>query len=416
MGFEDFNLNSELLDAIRDVGYKEATPIQEKCIPLIIDGEDLVGQSFTGSGKTAAFALPILNDIFLGLRGQVLILTPTRELAQQIKDQFDLFTKYTQIKSVVIFGGVEYESQIKGLKESEIIITTPGRLLDHIRGRSIKLSNVRKVVIDEADKMLNLGFGGDVNRILEMTPKKRQTLMFSATINEGTKKLAQKYLKDPIYIKEQTQVDTHLLKQEYYLVPIEKKFSLLVHLLKQNKSTSLVFCKSRKEVEKVNLNLRIQGINCLMIHGDLPQEKRTLAVDRFKIGSINTLVVTDVASRGLDIKDVSFVYNYSVPKDPEVYTHRIGRTARAGASGKAITLVSPFEEKEFEILPKRKNILQNELPELKQLQMEECIVKDEKRPYESEQTSFKRPWEIAKENNEARKKQHKKRWKKIRQH
>jgi len=391
--FEEFKLNSELLDAVKDAGYVAPTSIQEKCIPLIMEGSDVVGQSFTGSGKTAAFALPILNDIFLGMNGQVLVLTPTRELAQQIKEQFDLLAKYTQIKSVAVFGGVEYESQIKGLKESEIIISTPGRLLDHIKGKTIKLSNVRKVVVDEADKMLNLGFGEDVNRILEMTPKKRQTLMFSATITESTKKLAQRYLKKPIFIKEKLLVDSDLLKQEFYFIPDENKFSLLLHLLKQNKKNSLVFCKSRKETEKVHYNLRKRGVNCMMVHGDLPQEKRMLAVDKFKTGVVDLLVVTDVASRGLDIKNVSFVYSFSVPKDPEVYTHRIGRTARAGASGKAIMFVSPFEGREFEAIPKRKNITQVPVPELKQIKMEACEERDEKRPYESEQKSFKRPWE-----------------------
>jgi len=393
MDFEEMGLNSELLLAIKELGYSNPTPIQEKCIPLIIEGNDVVGQSLTGSGKTATFALPILNDIFLGMKAQVLVLTPTRELAQQIKEHFDELGKYTQIKTACIFGGVEYDSQVRGLKESEVIISTPGRLLDHIKGRTIKLNNVRKVVIDEADKMLNLGFGGDVNRILEMTPKKRQTLMFSATMSEQSKKLAERYLKKPIFVKEKLHVDAELLKQIFYFILEEKKFSLLVHLLKQNKGTSLVFCKSRKEVEKVNLNLKRQRINCMMVHGDLSQEKRMLAVEKFKEGQIQTLIVTDVASRGLDIKNVSFVYNYSVPKDPEVYTHRIGRSARAGASGEAITFVTQMDGREFEAIPKRKNIIQQELPAFREIETVECEALLGKKRYDEEHVSFKRPWE-----------------------
>jgi ATP-dependent RNA helicase DeaD len=374
MNFEEFKLNPNLLKAIRDLGYEQATPIQEKCIPLVLEGKDLIGQSLTGSGKTAAFGLPILNNTIEGLKRQALILTPTRELAQQIKEHLDAMAKYTKIRTVCVFGGVGYEWQIKGIKESEIIVATPGRLLDHIKQGTMKLSNIRVVVIDEADRMLDMGFEKDVDRILQMTTKKRQTIMFSATMPEAAKKMATRYLKNPEYVKDKLYVDVNKLNQIFYSVLREKKFSLLVHLLKNKKGTAIVFCRTKREVDKVTKNLRKQGLDVMGIHGDISQNKRTLAVEMFKKGKLDALIATDVAARGLDIKNVSRVYNYNVPKDPDDYTHRIGRTARAGAIGEAITLVSEKERKEFNTLIKRTKIKQEPTPEFEQI----ILIKEQK--------------------------------------
>ncbi|HNV00829.1 MAG TPA: DEAD/DEAH box helicase [archaeon] len=367
MNFEEFKLSADLLKAIKDLGYEEATPIQEKCIPLALEGRDLIGQSLTGSGKTAAFGLPILNNITLGLKGQVLILTPTRELAQQVKENIDSMAKYTKVRTVCVFGGVGYEWQIKGAQQSEIIVATPGRLLDHIKQGTIKLTNIKIVVIDEADRMLDMGFEKDVDRILQMTPKKRQTIMFSATMPDAAKKMASRYLKNPEHIKEKLHVDVSKLNQIFYSIIREKKFSLLVHLLKNKKGTAIVFCRTKREVDKVTRNLRKQGLEVMGVHGDISQNKRMYAVSMFKEGNLDALIATDVAARGLDIKNVSHVYNYDVPKDPDDYTHRIGRTARAGAVGEAITLVSEREGREFSIIMKRAKIKQEPTPEFEQL-------------------------------------------------
>jgi ATP-dependent RNA helicase DeaD len=339
MKFEELKLKSELLRAVKELNFEETTEIQGKTIPVVLSGKDIVGQSQTGSGKTAAFGLPILNNIVSGKGVQAIILTPTRELCVQVHDTIKTMGKYTGLKMASVYGGVSIEPQIDAVRRSEIVIGTPGRVLDLLDRRALNLTNIQYFVLDEADRMLEMGFVDDILQILDHTPKNRQSLMFSATMPTQIKKIIQRYFKNPIYIKGQTQVDTKLLKQVYYNVKNEEKFSLLMHFLKSYNGVSLVFCATREEVDIVSNNLATQGIKSMAIHGGLTQNKRLQVVELLKNKSITTLVATDVAARGLDIKDVSHVFNYDVPKSAEDYTHRIGRTARAGESGMAITLL-----------------------------------------------------------------------------
>ena len=385
MKFSEFGLKKELLSAVNDLGYEEATPIQEKCIPLLIQKKDAIGQSLTGSGKTAAFALPILNNLTLGKASQVLVLVPTRELAQQVKDNFDAMSKNLNVRSVAVFGGVGYEWQIKEMRFSEVIVATPGRLLDHLGQRTVNLSNVRVVVLDEADRMFDMGFERDVDRILSLTPRERQTVLFSATMPQAAKNIAQKYLKNPVHIKEQLHVDRGLLKQIAYFVPLERKFSLLMHLLKTKNGTAIVFCRTKREADKIGRNINKNGLIAGIVHGDISQNQRQRAVDAFKYGELDALVATDVAARGLDIKNVSHVYNYNIPKTAEDYTHRIGRTARAGASGEAITFVSEDNQREYRDLTRSIKLIEEPVPEFEQIVMIKREHYSGKKPFDREE-------------------------------
>jgi ATP-dependent RNA helicase DeaD len=340
MKFEQLNLRPELLRAIKELEFEDTMEIQSKCIPVVLSGKDVVGQSQTGSGKTAAFGLPILNNILVGKGVQAIILTPTRELCVQVHDTMKNMGKYTGLKMASVYGGVSIEPQIDAVRKSDIVIGTPGRVLDLLDRRTLNLTNIRYFVLDEADRMLEMGFIDDILKILDYTPRNRQSLMFSATMPTQIKKIIQRYFKNPIYIKGQTQVDTKLLKQVYYNIKPEEKFSLLVHLLKKNQGVSMIFCATREEVDIVTFNLERQNIKVMAIHGGLTQNKRLQVVEMLKKEHISVLVATDVAARGLDIRNVTHIYNYDVPKSPEEYIHRIGRTARAGESGEAITLLA----------------------------------------------------------------------------
>ncbi len=342
MNFEKLNINTKLKNKINEFGFKDLTPIQEKGIPEILKGKDVVGQAETGSGKTLAFVLPIINEIKHDRNIQVLVLTPTRELCIQVTDVFKDFGKSLEIKTTSIFGGVNIVPQIKNISDSQIIVATPGRLLDHINRRTINLKNIRFLVLDETDKMLEMGFIEDVEKIIYNLPRDRQTLMFSATISEDVYKIARKHLKNPLMFRTKPFVDTDKLNQKYYDIYNQNdKFSLLLHLLKNSTSgLAIVFCATRKETDIVAKNLRRQGINASEIHGGMNQNKRLKSIDSLKRQKTDVLVATDVAARGLDIKDVSHVYNYDVPKTPKEYIHRVGRTARAGKNGDAVTLVT----------------------------------------------------------------------------
>lgn len=347
MIIEELNLNQDMLKGVNDLGFTELTPIQEKCIPEIREGKDVVGQSSTGSGKTFAFGLPILEKIEHGKGIQSLILTPTRELCVQDTDSINSFAKYTHIKATSVYGGVGIEPQIHAIKRTDIVVGTPGRIIDHINRGTISFENVKVLVLDEADKMFEMGFLEDVEFIISNVPKKRQTLLFSATIPHEVHKIVEKHLHSPVFIKTQTHVAKHLLKQFYCDIRSDEKFSLLVHLLKKNKGLSIVFCSTRRESEIVGRNLQLHGVKSMTIHGGLTQNRRSDAIDALKNGSINVLVATDVAARGLDIKNVSHIYNYDVPKTSDEYIHRIGRTARAGEEGSAITLLGNRDHDNF---------------------------------------------------------------------
>jgi len=366
MEFSKLHIDKKLLEGIHLMGFSETTPIQEKCIPEIKAGKDVVGQSLTGSGKTAAFGLPILEKIVPGAGIQALVLTPTRELCAQVRDHLELMGKFLPVNIVSIFGGVGFYQQLEDIKIAEIVVATPGRLLDHINRGNIKFNTVKFVVLDEADKMFEMGFEEDVDKIIRHTPKERQTVMFSATMPRAAQNIIQKYLKSPVFIKEQLQVDRTLLKQVFYDIRREAKFSLLVHLLKQKTpGPAIVFCGTKREVDRIAHNLKKLGLFVMPVHGDLAQTKRQHAVTSFKNAKIDVLVATDVAARGLDIKDVTHVYNYDVPRTAEEYTHRIGRTARAGKKGDAVTLLCARDYENFEKILRhsRFEINQEHVPE-----------------------------------------------------
>ncbi|UCF13613.1 MAG: DEAD/DEAH box helicase [Thermoplasmatales archaeon] len=349
MNFEKLNINLKLHRKIEEFGFKDLTSIQDKCIPEILDGKDVVGQAETGSGKTLAFCLPILDIIDRNKDLQVLVLTPTRELCIQVTDVFQDFGKSLGIKATSVYGGVNIGPQIKNISDSHIVVATPGRLLDHIYRKTIDLKNVRFLVLDEIDKMLEMGFIEDVEKIIFNVPRYRQTLMFSATISEDIYKMARKHLKNPLMFRTKPLVDTDKLNQKYYdIYHHNDKFSLLVYLLKNSTSgLAIVFCATRIETDNVAKNLRRQGINASEIHGGMNQNKRLKSLDSLKRQKTDVLVATDVAARGLDIKDVSHVYNYDVPKTPKEYIHRIGRTARAGKNGDAVTLLTSRDHDNF---------------------------------------------------------------------
>lgn len=341
MKFADFGFKTEILKALEEVGFTEPTEIQEKCIPAIMRGKDVIAQSKTGSGKTAAFGLPLLDKLAHLGKAQALILTPTRELCVQVSQALHEFGKFLNLRFASVYGGVEIEPQISALRGADIIIGTPGRVLDHIQRGTMDLSTVKFAVLDEVDRMSDMGFIEDVDRILHHVPIQRQTLVFSATITEDVNKLARRHMRSPEVIKAEKFVDESLLKQFYYNMPSRDKFSLFVHLLKHGgEGLKLVFCATRSEVDKVARNLQLQGVNAMAIHGGLKQASRLKALDSLRDNKIDVLVATDVAARGLDIKNVKYVYNYDVPKTHVEYVHRIGRTARAGEGGVAITLLA----------------------------------------------------------------------------
>jgi ATP-dependent RNA helicase DeaD len=371
MKFNEININKKLKDKTVELGFKELTLIQEKCMPEIIKGEDVVGQAETGSGKTVAFCLPLLDKITLGDGIQTVVLTPTRELCVQVTDVFKEFGKTLKIRTTSIYGGVSIEPQIRRIRSSEVIVGTPGRMLDHLRRKTMDLGRIRFLVLDETDKMLEMGFIDDVEKIISFTPKNRQTLMFSATIMESIHRLMQRHLNNPKIIKTQSQVDASKLEQIYYdIYQRNNKFSILVHLLKTNTDgLAIVFCATRRECDIVEKNLRFHGIKASAIHGGMSQNKRMESLNSLKEQKADVLVATDVAARGLDIKNVSHIYNYDVPKTSIEYTHRIGRTARAGENGAAITLLTASDHDNFRRVQSNEefNIEKADIPEFKKV-------------------------------------------------
>lgn len=357
MSFEQLGLSSELLKAVSDSGYKDPTPIQSKAIPLILQGKDIMGAAQTGTGKTAGFTLPMLrrleayaNSSMSPARHPVraLILVPTRELAIQVFENVKNYSKYTALKSTLVYGGVNIDSQISAIRSGvEILVATPGRLLDHIQQKHLMLSNVEIFVLDEADRMLDMGFLPDIKRILNLLPEKRQNLMFSATFSEPIKALAKQFLHEPVLVEVAKQNSVNdLIKHVVYTVDAKSKTSALVRLIKQQKfNQALIFVKTKSGSDRLARQLVKDGLMASAIHGDKNQQQRCLALDEFKQGAIQALVATDVAARGLDIADLPCVINYELPTNPEDYIHRIGRTGRAGVKGFAISLVSESEQK-----------------------------------------------------------------------
>lgn len=346
--FDELGLSSELLKSITEAGFTEPTEIQEKTIQLALEGKDIVGSAKTGSGKTLAFALPIIDKLEKGINSQALILVPTRELAQQVAEVLEIFSKNKGLRVAVVYGGVDIKHQIQSVSYSEIVVGTPGRILDHLERRTLELFNLKTLVLDEADRMLDMGFYEDVTEIVKQCPIKRQTLLFSATISPDIDYMTKKYMHNPVEIVAEAFVDASKLEQVYYDVPSYLKFSLLYHLLKEEKEgLAMIFCATRNNAEFVGKNLNLLGIEAVTIHGGFSQDKRNNIMEHFKSGKFYALVCTDVAARGLDIEEVTHVYNYDIPKVTEEYIHRVGRTARAGKNGKAISIVTDRDYDNF---------------------------------------------------------------------
>ncbi|MDR0736322.1 MAG: DEAD/DEAH box helicase [Zoogloeaceae bacterium] len=353
--FDELGLASELLKAVVDSGYATPTPIQAKAIPLVLAGKDIMGGAQTGTGKTAAFALPILQRL-LPLASsspsparhpvRALILAPTRELALQVFEAVKTYGKYTPLRAMCAFGGVDIKPQTAELKRGvEILVATPGRLLDHVEQKAVHFNAVQTLVLDEADRMLDMGFIPDIKRILNLLPAQRQSLLFSATFSDEIKRLADVMLKAPILVEvaRRNQVSETILHRVYSVAEHDKR-ALLIHLLKSGEITqSLVFTRTRQGCSRLARELQRAGIEADAIHGDKSQHERIKTLDAFKSGRVAVLVATDVAARGLDIEELPYVINYELPHVPEDYVHRIGRTGRAGKQGKAISLVAAHE-------------------------------------------------------------------------
>lgn len=370
--FEKLGLDKSILNAIKERGFKEPTEIQKRAIPPALKGKDVVAGAATGSGKTLAFGSAVIQHTERGKGLQSLILTPTRELAIQIAKEIRNFSKDKKLRVATVYGGVSIDPQIRKLETAEVVVGTPGRILDHLGRRTIDMSKIKMMVLDEADRMLDMGFIDDVERIMEKCPEKKQTLFFSATISFEMDPIIKKHMNSPVEVMVQNRVDPQKLKQVYYDVPNHLKFSLLVHLLKEEKGgLVMVFCNTRRNVDFIARNLRAQGVDSEAIHGGLSQSKREKIMAYFHSQDVFVLVCTDVAARGLDIPEVSHVYNYDIPNDSKDYIHRIGRTARAGSKGKAINILAPMHHENFDrvIRDYGIDVEQKETPYVKQVKI-----------------------------------------------
>lgn len=345
--FAEFGLEPKVLQAITELGFEESTPIQDKAIPIALAGTDLIGQAQTGTGKTAAFGIPLINKIPTSEERIVaLIMTPTRELAIQVADEIGKLTRYKGLRSLPIYGGQEIGRQIRALKKKpQIIIGTPGRLLDHINRKTIRLEDVQTVILDEADEMLDMGFMEDIQSILKQVPEERHTMLFSATMPANIQKLAQQFLKNPEHVSViPKQVTAPSIDQAYIEVHERQKFEALSRLLDmESPELAIIFGRTKRRVDELSEALQKRGYSADGLHGDLSQNQRDSVMRKFRDGSIDVLVATDVAARGLDVSGVTHVINFDLPQDPESYVHRIGRTGRAGKEGTAWSFVTPRE-------------------------------------------------------------------------
>ncbi len=355
--FADFGLSNDILRALTDQGYVHPTPIQAQAIPIVLQGRDVMGAAQTGTGKTAGFSLPIIQLLLAHANASMsparhpvraLILTPTRELAVQVAENVKAYAQHTPLRSTVVFGGMDMKPQTVILRGGvEIVIATPGRLLDHVEQKNVSLGQVQMLVMDEADRMLDMGFLPDLQRIINMLPKARQNLMFSATFSPEIKRLANSFLNDPVTIEvARSNATADKVTQVVYKVADENKRDVVAHLLRgRDLKQVLVFSNTKIGASRLSRSLEQEGIKATAIHGDKTQQERMAALDAFKKGEIDVLVATDVAARGLDISDLPCVINYDLPYNAEDYVHRIGRTGRAGASGDAISIYSDKDER-----------------------------------------------------------------------
>ena len=346
--FENLDLSKELKKALNDMEFVEMTAIQSQSIPAMIAGNDIVAQAPTGTGKTCSFGIPVVENTDTSERNVTsLILAPTRELALQIANELIRLTKYKKsIRIAVVYGGQNIDRQILALKRKpQIIVATPGRLMDHMRRKTIRLDHLKTLVLDEADEMLDMGFREDIDEILQSVPEERQTVLFSATMSREILDITKKYLKDPVKIKTtKSEVTVSSVKQYYLEVSPDNKTDVLARLIDVNDfKLSMVFCNTKKKVDELAHDLTVRGYNAMGLHGDMKQSQRDRVMREFKNGNIETLIATDVAARGIDIKDIDVVFNYDLPDDMEYYVHRIGRTGRANREGVSYSLVSRRE-------------------------------------------------------------------------
>jgi ATP-dependent RNA helicase DeaD len=368
--FQEFDLSPKVLRAVTEMGFEEATPIQEKTIPLAMEGRDLIGQAQTGTGKTAAFGLPLVNKIDVTENRIVaLIMCPTRELAIQVAEEIGKLGRFKGIRSLPIYGGQDIVKQIRALKKKpQIIIGTPGRLLDHINRKTIKLEDVQTVVLDEADEMLDMGFMEDIQSILSLVPEERHTMLFSATMPANIQKLAQQFLRNPEHVSViPKQVSAPTIDQSYIEIHERQKFEALSRLIDmESPELAIIFGRTKRRVDELSEALQKRGYAAEGLHGDLSQNQRDNVMRKFRDGSIDVLVATDVAARGLDVTGVTHVINFDLPQDPESYVHRIGRTGRAGKEGTAWTFVTPREIDHLHFIEKvtRHRITKKQLPSI----------------------------------------------------
>ena len=374
MKFNELHLSTELLAEIEKAGFLEASPIQEKTIPLAMAGKDVIGQAQTGTGKTAAFGFPTLEKIDTDNPAvQALIIAPTRELAVQSQEELFRFGRSKGVKVRSVYGGSSIEKQIKALKSgAHIVVGTPGRLLDLIKRKALKLNQIETLILDEADEMLNMGFLEDIESIISRVPEERQTLLFSATMPDAIKRIGVKFMKEPEHVKiAAKELTTELVDQYYIRVKENEKFDTMTRLMDvEQPELSIVFGRTKRRVDELTRGLKIRGFRAEGIHGDLDQGKRLRVLRDFKNGNLDVLVATDVAARGLDISGVTHVYNYDIPQDPESYVHRIGRTGRAGKSGQSITFVAPNEMGYLQII---ENLTKKRMKGLKPATAEEAF-------------------------------------------
>ncbi|MFA8439512.1 DEAD/DEAH box helicase [Pueribacillus sp. YX66] len=371
--FYEFNLSHEVIQSVSALGFEAATPIQEQTIPLALEGKDVIGQAQTGTGKTAAFGVPIIENSDKQNRAiQAVVLTPTRELAIQVAEELNKLGQHKGIRTVPIYGGQSIDRQIRALKNKpQLIVATPGRLMDHMRRRTIRFQGIKTVVLDEADEMLNMGFVEDIELILSEMPTERQTLLFSATMPNQIRMLAEKFMDKPQLIKiKAKEMTVSNIEQQYIEIQEKKKFDVLCRFLDiQAPELAIVFGRTKKRVDELSEALIKRGYFAEGIHGDLTQLKRDQVIRKFKDKTIEIMVATDVAARGLDISGVTHVYNFDIPQDPESYVHRIGRTGRAGHTGLAITFVTPRELDHLKVIERvtKKKIVKIAIPTYQEL-------------------------------------------------
>jgi len=357
MKFNEFNFHPDIQKGVKVAGFKEPSPIQEMAIPIIEANNDMVGQAHTGTGKTAAFGLPLLDKIAKGEIEKALVITPTRELATQVSDELYYLGRFAGIRTLTVYGGVGYGRQIALIhKGVQVVVATPGRLKDLYKKGKIDIFNPEIVILDEADEMLDMGFLDEIKEIFEYIPQNRQTLLFSATMPDPIKELADNILYNPKFISVVNKGEAttnNVIEQRYYVINERERDDAIVKLLEtEDTDKCIIFCRMKREVDRLSEHLSALGFNAKGLHGDMEQRERDEMIKEYRRNQIKIMVATDVASRGLDVKNVSHVFNYHIPFDPQSYVHRIGRTGRAGKRGQAITLVSTEEFKELQRIRK----------------------------------------------------------------